>query len=192
MITLNTPGARTLADARQWFIDGKGVYVTQSEGQAELHIRGMIVDTRPVAEISISEAQAWAVEWLAAETEAMNADAERQLAETIEHVDANEVSPAVAAVRAKGAEKLAEAAELEAQGAEPIRFRDSRGRMITRNASDPRHPARLAAYVRRTGERLAAWTQADEDGYRQYVSDGLADTDGYYAPLSREAWSYGR
>lgn len=104
MITLNAPGARTLADARQWFIDGEGVYVTQSEGQAELHIRGMIVDTRPVAEINMGEAQAWAIEWLAAESDAMNADAARQLAETIAHQHENEIDEAVAQVRAQADE----------------------------------------------------------------------------------------
>lgn len=130
--------------------------------------------------------------WSAGIDDEMNADAERQLAETIEHVDANEISDAVAAVRADGARRIAQADELTAQGDAPVQVVTSAGRKITRYASDPRHPFRAAETVRRAGERLAAWTQADEDGYNRYVSDGLADTDGYYAPLDRAAWSWNR
>lgn len=194
MYTLNAPSnSNRLADARQWFIDGKGVYVTISAEVAELHIRGMIVAARPVAEInSATDAQDWAVEFLAAEAEAMNEDADRQLAATIEHMDASEVSEAVAQVRADGARRIAQAAELAAQGDAPVQIVTSQGRKITRYASDPRHPFRAAESARRAGERLSRWTQADEDAYGRYVSDGLADTDGYYAPLDRAAWSYGR
>ena len=194
MYTLNAPSnSNRLADARQWFIDGKDVYVTISAEVAELHIRGMIVAARPVAEInSATDAQDWAVEFLAAEAEAMNEDADRQLAATIEHMDASEVSEAVAQVRADGARRIAQAAELAAQGDAPVQIVTSQGRKITRYASDPRHPFRAAESARRAGERLSRWTQADEDAYGRYVSDGLADTDGYYAPLDRAAWSYGR
>lgn len=124
------------------------------------------------------------------------ANAAAELAATIEHVDANEVSEAVAQVRADGAEKLAEAAEMEAQGTEPIVIAVRRNGEVRGHrkigAWDPRHPARAAGSVRRAGERLSRWTQADEDAYGRYISDGLADTDGYYAPLDRAAWSYGR
>lgn len=34
----------------------------------------------------------------------------------------------------------------------------------------------------------ATLTPSQESAYRQYVSDGLADTDGHYAPLSRQGW----
>ena len=120
------------------------------------------------------------------------ANAAAELAATIEHVDASEVSEAVAQVRADGARQIAQAAELAAQGDAPVQIVTSRGRKITRYASDPRHPFRAAETIRRAGERLSRWTQADEDAYGRYVSDGLADTDGYYAPLDRAAWSYGR
>lgn len=119
-------------------------------------------------------------------------NAAAELAATIEHVDASEVSEAVAQVRDFGAKMVAQAAELAAQGDAPVQIVTSRGRKITRYASDPRHPFRAAESLRRGGQRLLAWTQADEDTYGRYVSDGLADTDGYYAPLDRAAWSYGR
>lgn len=194
MITLNAPDARTLADARQWFVDGKGVYVTVSGDVAELHLRGEIVATRPAAEITgTTAAQAWAVEYLDAETATMNAWADDQLAATIEHMDAVEADAPAAEIREQGAALLSEAAELEAQGTEAVRYprmrNGERRGWWTCEASDPRHPARRAAAVRRAGGVLAAWTAADEAAYRRYVGEGLSDTDGHFAPEDRAAWS---
>jgi hypothetical protein len=123
-----------------------------------------------------------------------NEQSDADLAAVIEHVDAVEtVSDAVAEIREQGAAMLIQADWLQAQGTEPVRFPrmidgEQRG-FFTWRASDPRHPSRRYAAVRRNGERLAAWTQADEDAYGQYVSDGLADTDGWFAPMTREAWA---
>lgn len=204
MITINEPGARTLADARPMQIGGQNVYVVMdTDGTASLMVMGRIVATRQVQSISIAEAQAWAVEYRTA----MDEQADAHWAEAMDHmvadmaaewdsvdvtegapVDESKYAEAVAQVRAHGALKLAQAEEAAAWGDAPYKHRGTDGRVRTFTTSDPSHPARAAASYRRDAEILGAWTAKDEAAYSRYVSDGLADTDGWFAPLDRAAW----
>lgn len=180
-ITVNETGARTLADARPMQIDGQNVYVIVGGGTASLMVGGRIVAERTAAEMSTTEAQAWAVEYrnglVADETaveEACNTEAV--------------YAGAVEQVRPQAAELLAKAEAAEAFGDAPYRCRNSLGRMVTFHNSDPRHPAQAAKIYRSDAEILAAWTDSDEQNYNRYFSDGIGDTDGYYLPESRAQW----
>lgn len=206
-ITVNEPGARTIRDARPMQIDGQNVYVVIGGGTASLMVAGRIVAERAATEMSTTEAQDWAVSY----RDEQAADLDTAWGEWIEdtHVDPIELldelvadedavaeacnpaavyAGAVEQVRAGAAELLAKAEAAEAHGDAPYRFRNSRGRMVTFHTNDPRHPVRAAASYRRDAERLAAWTWQDEQAYGQYVSDGIGDTDGYFAPVDRAQW----
>ena len=208
-ITVNEPGARTIRDSRPMQVDGQNVYVVLDgdSSTASLMMGGRIVAARTVKSISITEAQDWAVrvrderaadldaawgDWI----EANHVDPIELLDELVadEEAVAEAVNPAavyagaVEQVRAGAAELLAKAEAAEAHGDAPYRFRNGRGRMVTFHNSDPRHPSRAAASYRRDAERLAAWTWQDEQAYGRYVSDGIGDTDGYFAPIDRAAW----
>ena len=168
-ITVNEPGARTINDARPMRIDGQPVYVVV-DSTASLFVGGRLVDVRRVSEVaSTADAQAWAVEY------------RNSLNDTV-------YSGVAVQMHAEADRLIVEAEELEAQGTADIRRRNSRGRMTTITSDDPRHPVQAAAHLRRNAAVLAAWTAADEQGYNQYISDGLADTDGYYAPVDRVQW----
>ncbi len=179
-ITVNETGARTLADARPMRIDGQPVHVVV-DSTASLFVGGRLVDVRRVSEVSnATEAQAWAVEY----RDGLDAPVAVEEAVNTESVYA----AAVAQIHATASEMLAGADELASFGEGDYRFRNSTGRMVTLHSSDPRHPARAAVTLRREADVLAAWTATDEQGYGQYVSDGIGDTDGYYAPVSRSQW----
>jgi hypothetical protein len=183
MITLNTPGARTVTEATPWIIDGEGVFVATTGETAQLIIGGRTVADRPAAEVeTIAAAHGWAVEYLAAQDE----QAAAELAGTIEHSDLTE---AVVKVRAEGAEMLAEAERMAAHGEGDYVFTRSNGRKGRLNLAHPAHPVNRAEWLRKAGQRLAAWTAEDEQAYGRYIADGLADTDGYYAPQAREYWA---
>lgn len=178
-ITVNETGARTLADTRPMRIDGQPVYVQVGGGTASLIIGGRIAAERDASNMSTTEAQAWAVSY----RDEFNATVEEAV--NTESVYAG----AVAQIHAEAAETLAKADELAQHGQGIYRHRSALdGRMRSYNNSDPRHPARAAETLRRQAAVLAAWTATDEEGYSRYVSDGLADTDGYYAPVSRDNW----
>lgn len=228
MITINEPGARTLADARPMQIGGQNVYVIMdTDGTASLMVMGRIVATRQVQSISIAEAQAWAVEYRTAmdemadahQVEAMDhmaadravvyreaADVAerlmderygpdcsygvggRDVARELRRLAESKYTEAAAQVRAGAAELVAKAEAAEAHGNAPYKHRGTDGRVRTFTTSDPSHPARAAVSYRRDAEILAAWTAQDEEAYSRYVSDGIADTDGWFAPLDRAAW----
>lgn len=175
MITINARGARTIADSKPLIAKGQMVYVVQGTETAALMIGGAIVAERPVSEITcILDAQDWAYEVL----DAMTAEA----------AEGNADNEAAAEIRAMAAPIAAEADKLEAEGTAPVSYRNSRGRKVTVTIDDPRHPARRAATLRTEAATLAAWTGADESAYREYVSRGIGDTDGFYAPLDRFGW----
>ncbi|AMD42750.1 hypothetical protein SEA_XKCD426_9 [Streptomyces phage Xkcd426] len=188
MITINARGARTLADARPLTYGGTGVYVTFDGEMAQLHLAGRIVAERPAAEVeSTKAAQDWAYETI--ET------AEQIVSETAPVADMDAVAEAVYApaaqqVRESAADALAEAAELDARAEAELNRKS--GCTDLRN---PRHPQNRAERIRkgaegkrRDAETLAAWTAMDELRYADYVSQGLGDTDGYFAPIDRCAW----
>lgn len=180
-ITVNENGARTLADARPMRIDGHNVYVIVGGGTASLMVGGRIVAERTAAEMSTTEAQAWAVDYrngLVADETAV------EEACSTEAVYAG----AVEQVRAQAAELFAKAEAGETFGDAPYRYRNSMGRMVTFHNSDPRHPAQAAKSQRADAEILAAWTASDEQNYSRYVSCGIGATDGRYAPESRVQW----
>ncbi|ALO79394.1 hypothetical protein [Streptomyces phage phiSAJS1] len=210
-ITVNQPGARTIRDSRPMIVECQRVYVTlDTDGTASLHIGGRIVATKQVASISTREAQDWAVEYL----DAANDWAEQQaqaaqdhqaapvqtpdwdaVAEAVQDPELAELAAkygdAVAQVREAGALLAQEADKLAAKGAaNPGRYRyvNSMGKVVFFGPSDPRHPANAAPVLKRQAARLMEWQPEDEAGYTRYVSDGLADTDGYFAPISRDAW----
>ena len=193
MITINARGARTLADARPLTYAGTGVYVTTDNGTAQLHLGGHIVAERPAAEVTCTrDAQDWAYDVIEA--------AEELIVHTVADEDAVAEATDVDAVYAGAAETvqasaqnlLDDAARLGEHGTAPYRFRNSNGRWVTFTSNDPRHPAKAADTLRKQAAILAEWTARDEAGYRQYLSDGLADTDGHYAPLDRPAWYQAR
>lgn len=170
-ITVNEPGARTINDARPMRIEGQNVYVSVGGGVASLIVACRTVATRHADSIGIQDAQAWAVDY----RDELNAP--RVALES-----------AAAEVREMTAPLLDEADQLESHGFAPYRHTLPNGRVVRFLSSDPRHPSQRAAQLRRQAAVLAAWTAEDELGYKQYVSDGLGATDGYYAPLARDAW----
>lgn len=195
-ITVNETGARTLADARPMKIDGQNVYVVVGGGTASLMVAGRIVAERAATDMSIIEAQAWAVEYRTAMNESATVTVEDWDAVTVadEAAVAEATDPdavyalAVSQVRAQADELLSKAEVAEAHGDGVYKVRTSDGKVRRFPAHDPRHPMNAAKSYRADAEILAAWTAQDESGYGQYVSDGTGDTDGWYAPLDRAAW----
>ena len=196
-ITVNAPGARTIRDARPMIVDGSRVYVTlDTDGTASLHIGGRIVATKQVASISTREAQDWAVEYQAAandwaEQQAQAAQDHMVAAEADADLDAK-YADAVQSVRDAGALLVKQAEQLAQKGlANPGRYRhvNYAGKVVWIPASNPRHPAKAAVTLMAQAERMKLWTAQDEAGYQRYVSDCLADTDGWYSPISRDAWN---
>lgn len=186
-ITVNEPGARTINDSRRMLVEGQPVYVTVGGGTASLIIGGRIVAEQDADTMSTTEAQGWAVRYLAAKIEQDAPVADE--AAVAEACDTEQVyAGAVASVRKQADELRQLADKLAAHGDAPYRARNANGRMRTFHSSDPRHPVHAAASHRRSADLLAAWTATDEQGYGRYVSDGLADTDGYFAPIDRAAW----
>lgn len=214
-ITVNETGARTLADARPMLINGKNVYVFVGSG-ASLHVDGRIVAYREnVTEMTTAEAQAWAVEYRnamntqadAAQAEAQNhmdSEAAQQDADTDwddfdwDTVDTTNVdwdaveeatnieavyADAVAQIRESAKAIYAQAMALKTAANSTFKIK---GRTIA--VSDPRHPMQAFKTLRDRAAIYAAWTAQDEAGYSRYVSDGIGATDGYYAPLTRDAW----
>lgn len=174
-ITVNETGARTLADARPMMIDGKNVYVVVSMDTASLIVGGRIVAERSVGgHMTAAAAQAWAAEYR----------------ETLAAPVATDelVTPAVAQVRAQGAALLVKAEAAEAHGDAPYRYTNNQGRVRVFPSHDPRHPVQAAKSYRADAEILIMWTAWDESGYGQYVSEGIGDTDGYFAPVDRAQW----
>jgi hypothetical protein len=182
-ITVNEPGARTIRDSRPMQIDGQNVYVVVGGGTASLMVAGRIVAERTAETMSTTEAQTWAVSYRdERDAVAIVAD-EDAVAEACnpEAVYAG----AVEQVRAQADQIRAEADLYAAHGEAPARI-GQRQRRVT--SDDPRHPARRAEQMYRDADRLAAWTATDEQAYGRYVSDGIGDTDGYFAPIGRAAW----
>lgn len=172
-ITVNAPGARTIAEARPMILDGKRVYVTVGGGTASLFIGGRIVAEQASEDMTAKAAQDWAISYV----EAQETELEAQYAE------------AVQSVQDAGALLLKQADKLEAK-AQPGRYRHvgMRGKVTWLADTDPRHPLLAHRTLRQQALRLMAWSAKDEAGYARYVDNGLADTDGHFAPLSRDAW----
>lgn len=209
-ITVNEPGALTIRDSRPMQVDGQNVYVVLDgdSSTASLMMGGRIVATRTISSISTKEAQDWAVQ--VRDEQAADLDAAYGDWAEATHVDPAELlsglvadeaavdeacdpeqvyAGAVEMVRSWADGLLADAAGAEAHGDGPYRFRSSlNGRTVTFHNSDPRHPAQAAKSYRADAEILAAWTATDEQGYGRYVSDGIGDTDGYFAPVGRAQW----
>ena len=192
-ITVNAPGARTVADARPMIVDGQRVYVTlDTDGTASLMIGGRIVATKQVKSISTREAQDWAVEYL----DAANDWAEQQAQAAQDHqaaADADDAkhADAVQQVRDAGALLAQQADQMDVKAAQnPGRYRyvNSMGKVVFFSPSDPRHPINAAKQLRRMAATLMTWTAQDEAAYGRYVDDGISATDGYYTPISRDAW----
>lgn len=170
MITVTETGAKTLAEARPMQIDGQFVYVQVGDGTASLNVGGRIVAEKDADEMSCLEAQTWAAEYRTS-------------------MNDGEIPLAVAAVRAQSEYLITKAEAAEAHGEGDYKYRSElSGRWVTFHNQDPRHPSRAAKSYRRDAQILAAWTVADESNYGQYVSQGIGDTDGHYAPLGRAAW----
>lgn len=193
MITINARGARTLADVRPLTYAGTGVYVTTSGETMQLHLGGHVVAERPANQItSTRDAQDWAYEVIeAAEELIVHTVADEDAVAEATNVDAV-YAGAAETVQASAQNLLDDAARLDEHGTAPYRFRNSSGRWITFTSNDPRHPAKASDTLRKQAAILTEWTAQDEAGYQQYLSDGLADTDGHYAPLDRPAWYLAR
>lgn len=177
-ITVNETGARTIADSRPMRIDGQNVYVVVDGGTASLIVGGLIVATDDADDMTTTEAQTWAVNY----RNEFNATVEEAV--NTESVYAG----AVAQIRDAGQQLLAEADKLAQHGEGGYRRRNTTGRMVTLHNEDPRHPMRAAETLRKRAAVFLAWTATDEQGYGQYVSDGIGGTDGYYAPVARDSW----
>lgn len=187
MITINARGARTLADATQLFHAGTGVYVTFSDGNAQLHLGGHIVAERPSAEIlGMKDAQDWAYEMI--ET------AEALVIEAVPGIPVDEYAtavhgPAAQKIRSEAATTLAEA-DRQDELAVKMAVRPTLA-----DEKNPRHPKHKAAkiqawadYLRVDAEILAAWTALDEMNYKAYLDEGFSMTDGHFAPEARAQW----
>lgn len=182
-ITVNETGARTLADARPMRINGSNVYVVVGAGTASLMVAGRIVDEKTLTRrMSATEAQAWAVSY----RESITADEEA----VAEATDPEAVyAGAVETVRDAGALMDQQADKMAANVTDaPHRYRNSLGRMVKVDSSDPRHPLNASKTMKTRAAVMMAWTVTDEIGYTRYVSDGIGDTDGHFAPLDRDAW----
>jgi hypothetical protein len=186
MITINTRGARTLADAQPLVYGGQPVYVAVEPTTAYLFLAGHVVAERPAAEITgTKDAQDWAYETIEAAEELVAGQTpdEDAVAEAV-------YGGAVAEVHKMGHELIAladETAKLAGPG-EVWKYRTTTGKVRRFHDGDPRHPQNAAKTYREQGEVLATWTAQDEMGYSDYVSQGLGDTDGYYGPVDRVAW----
>lgn len=100
-------------------------------------------------------------------------------------------TPAVELIRKSGRGKVEEADRMMVGLTDaPIKLDRTEGRRGRRTigSNDPRHPMQAAMQHRREAEVLADWTNDIEARYGKYVADGLADTDGHFAPLGRAAW----
>lgn len=95
------------------------------------------------------------------------------------------LTAAVAEIVTQGYNMLIKAAEMGRTDENTV-VRNSFGRKIGR--SHPAHPLNLCVTLAEQAEVLINWTEADEAGYIAYVQDGLGATDGYFAPLARDAW----
>lgn len=173
-ITVNETGARTLKDARPMMINDHKVYVVVDGGTASLFVGGRIVAERAADDMNTADAQAWAVEYRESLAAPVATD------ET--------VTPAVAQVCRAAAQLIERAKSEEVHGAGPYTYRNANGKPRTFTVDDPRHPMQAAKSYRADAEILGAWTAEDESGYGQYVSDGIGDTDGYFAPVDRAQW----
>lgn len=193
MITVYARGARKLVDARPLVYGGTHVHVTFSGETAQLHIGGRIVAERPATDVqSAWAAQDWAYEVIDTANElSAPAAEETQAVPGVSVADYNEAvhGPAAKQVRDEAAATLAEADRQDALAAKVA------ARPTLADEYNPHHPKHKAAriqawadHLRKDAEILAAWTAGDEAGYQRYVSDGLADTDGYYAPEDRTMW----
>lgn len=180
------PGARIIADSQPLYIDGERVSaVVDEDGGYTVFIGGEIAVGGQLDGTEGDLMTFFAAEALVAgleATEALVAGLEVDEAAVAEAVNPEAVYAAAAAeVRAHSA-WLARQADLAA-AEQPARVH---GREMS--MSDPRHPANRATSLRRDALRLTCWTVADEIGYREYVSEGIGDTDGHFAPLDRSAW----
>lgn len=169
-ITPYMPGTREVFMSPK--LSHLSVDVYRETGEAYLYDGCAIVDTRSnVADMSIGDAQDWCVEyerslWAAAHEEALAEDGERAGLFEVPETTATPVS------------LVRKYARHTNRPCPPLVGRNrtirDKAAMIYRMCP-PRPP------VLRTPELDAA--------YQQYISDGLADTDGYFAPLNFDTWA---
>lgn len=174
----NAKGARTLADVRPLMIDGERVSaVVDSDSTWTVFIGGTAVATGDLygTEGNLNDYFAEQAAQAAADSKAATDD--------------EPLSLAVQQVRAKGNELAEFALNLSNSSAQPHRYVSPNGKVSWIKVGDPRHPLRRAQAHTREALVLTNWTQVDEDGYLAYVSQGIGDTDGYFAPLDRFAWA---
>lgn len=159
----NFPGATTIREARALVINGQSVSaVVDTDGGYSVFVGAQVVAT---GELNGTEGHL------------MVFFAEAALAATTEAPVSNEVQ----AIRTNGA-----ALRTQADAVDVTTPVTKRGRVIP--TTFPTHPVQYAAGLRRDADILEAWTDADEKSYKQYISEGLGDTNGYYAPITRTAW----
>jgi len=194
-LIVNEPGTTVLKGARPMRIGGQPVYVVIDNGVASLNIEGRAVAIREADDMTMTEAKNWAVQY----RDAMNEAAEAAQADAREHMEeAYRVesihASAVQRIHEDGASLYLEADEMAAEAPEGQYryYSHGLGRCIVYNETDPRHPARVAKTLKRQAEILMAWTARDEADYKRYISNGLADTDGYFVPMQRDAWKRGQ
>lgn len=158
----NKPGAQTLAEARAMMAGDRRVSATVWPSGEWTPYFG----TEPVVRGVLDGTEGPLMTYFQAEAMTAMADAE------------DKYDDAVQAVRAEGRRYAAEAQKLsDGNAAHGDRYH--------------RTPASLLdqmAYLRRTAAVPEEWTSVNERGYKQYISDGLADTDGSFYPLDRAAW----
>ena len=162
-----TPGATTLKDSSDLYINGQRVSAMVDEDGGY----SVFVGTKIVAYGELN----------GTEGELMMFFAAKALVATTE-VETETISETVKNIRSEADVLHVEADALDVT----TPLIDRRGRVVPVTA--PWHNAYRAAILRSNAAILAAWTDADESGYKQYISDGLADTDGYYTPIDRASW----
>lgn len=176
-----TPGARTVADAKPLYIGGKQVSaVVDTDGGYSVFVGSVVVAYGQLDGTEKGLAGLFAEIALEATTPALEIVADLA-ADQDAVTEALGYSEAVTSVRAAGAEIAAQADAVDVTT--PVRYR---GREVPTDF--PTHPVQRAACLRREADILMAWTNEDETNYKRYISEGLADTDGYYAPVKRSAW----
>lgn len=190
-LIVNEPGTTVLKDARPMRIGGQPVYVTIDNGVASLNIEGRAVAIREADDMTMTEAKNWAIQYRDAMNEtaaAIEADAREHMEETyrVESIHAS----AVQRIHEDGASLYLEADQMAADAPEGTHryYSYVQDKVIKFKVSDPRHPARVAETLKRQAEILMAWTAEDESGYMRYITNGLADTDGHFVPMHRDAW----